>query len=347
MRLYRRPIFRILSTYASLMVLGALGAAQAADAPKLESIDVQPLPGQQLQVVMKLSGPAPQPLSFTIDNPARISFDLPNTELALPSRRIDVHTSGLDSILAAEAKDRTRLVMSLDKLVPYDTRVDGNNIIVMLGAAPGATTSSSSASAGAAGAPIRVGASADSGSSSVGRELRSIDFRRGADGSGRIIVKLSDPHIHINLRQLGSQIVVDFSDAGLPAPLMRRYDATDFGTPVTGFEVTRVGSGARIAINATGDYEQLAYQSDDQYVVEVQQKRKAQAAVDDKPQYTGERLTLNFQEIETRAVLQLLADASGQNIVVSDSVNGNVTLRLQNVPWDQALDIVLRTKGLD
>jgi type IV pilus assembly protein PilQ len=179
------------------------------------------------------------------------------------------------------------------------------------------------------------------------RELRSIDFRRGADGSGRIIVKLSDPHIHINLRQLGSQIVVDFADADLPTPLMRRYDATDFGTPVSGFDVTRVGNGARIAINATGDYEQLAYQSDDQYVVEVQPKRKAQNAQDEKPQYTGERLTLNFQEIETRAVLQLLADASGQNIVVSDSVNGNVTLRLQNVPWDQALDIVLRTKGLD
>jgi type IV pilus assembly protein PilQ len=346
MRLLRRPVFRILSTCASLLVLGALGTlssspVRAADAPKLESIDVQPLPGQQLQVIMKLSGPAPQPLSFTIDNPARISLDLPNTELALPQRRIDVHTSGLDSILAAEAKDRTRLVLSLDKLVPYDTRVEGNNIIVLLGA-PNAAGQGAVAATGNA-APIRVGSSANAGA----RELRSIDFRRGADGSGRIIVKLSDPHIHINLRQLGSQIVVDFADADLPTPLMRRYDATDFGTPVSGFDVTRVGNGARIAINATGDYEQLAYQSDDQYVVEVQPKRKAQVAQDDKPVYTGERLTLNFQEIETRAVLQLLADASGQNIVVSDSVTGNVTLRLQNVPWDQALDIVLRTKGLD
>jgi type IV pilus assembly protein PilQ len=346
MRLHRRPVFRILSTCASLAVLGVLGTFSsspvlAADNPKLESIDVQPLPGQQLQVTMKLSGPAPQPLSFTIDNPARISLDLPNTELALPQRRIDVHTAGLDSILAAEAKDRTRLVLSLDKLVPYDTRVDGNNIIIMLGAPNAAGSGAISATTAAA--TTHVGASSDTGA----RELRSIDFRRGADGSGRIIVKLSDPHIHINLRQLGNQVVVDFSDAGLPAPLMRRYDATDFGTPVTGFDVTRVGNGARIAINASGDYEQLAYQSDDQYVVEVQPKRKAQVAQDEKPQYTGERLTLNFQEIETRAVLQLLADASGQNIVVSDSVNGNVTLRLQNVPWDQALDIVLRTKGLD
>jgi type IV pilus assembly protein PilQ len=346
MRLHRRPVFQILSTCASLLVLGVLGTllsppAHAADPPKLESIDVQPLPGQQLQLTMKLSGPAPQPLSFTIDNPARISFDLPNTELALPQRRIDVHTSGLDSILAAEAKDRTRLVLNLDKLVPYDTRVDGNNIVVMLGAANPATAS--------AGPPTQANSTRISAAASTGsaRELRSIDFRRGADGAGRVIVKLSDPHIHINLRQLGSQIVVDFADADLPTPLMRRYDATDFGTPVTGFDVTRVGTGARIAINASGDYEQLAYQSDDQYVVEVQPKRKAPNAQEEKPQYTGERLTLNFQEIETRAVLQLLADASGQNIVVSDSVNGNVTLRLQNVPWDQALDIVLRTKGLD
>jgi type IV pilus assembly protein PilQ len=346
MRLHRRPVFQTLSTCASLLVLGVLGTllsppAHAADPPKLESIDVQPLPGQQLQLTMKLSGPAPQPLSFTIDNPARISFDLPNTELALPQRRIDVHTSGLDSILAAEAKDRTRVVLNLDKLVPYDTRVDGNNIVVMLGAANPATASA--APAGQANS-THIGVTASTGSA---RELRSIDFRRGADGAGRVIVKLSDPHIHINLRQLGSQIVVDFADADLPTPLMRRYDATDFGTPVTGFDVTRVGTGARIAINASGDYEQLAYQSDDQYVVEVQPKRKAPNAQEEKPQYTGERLTLNFQEIETRAVLQLLADASGQNIVVSDSVNGNVTLRLQNVPWDQALDIVLRTKGLD
>jgi len=161
------------------------------------------------------------------------------------------------------------------------------------------------------------------------------------------MVKLSDPHIRISLKQLGNQILVDFSDAGVPANLLRRYDATDYGTPVQGFDVSRVGNGARIAINATGDYEQLAYQSDDQYVVEIAPRRKGIAAAEEKPVYTGERLTLNFQDIDTRAVLQLLADASGQNIVVSDSVTGNVTLRLQNVPWDQALDIVLKTKGLD
>jgi type IV pilus assembly protein PilQ len=324
---------------AGVLAMVGGGLAQAADGPALQAIDVQPLSGQQLRLIMRLSGPAPQPLSFTIDNPARISFDLPNTSLALPTRRIDVHSSGLDTILAAETKDRTRLVLNMDKLVPYDTHVEGNNVIVTLGAPSGTAVADNAAAAPATAAA----ASAAPGS----RELRSIDFRRSADGAGRVVVKLSDPHTRINLHQVGSQIVVDFSDAAVPANLLRRYDATDFGTPVTGFDVTRAGNGSRISINATGDFDQLAYQSDDQYVVEVSPKRRTANAADDKPVYTGERLTLNFQDIETRAVLQLLADASGQNIVVSDSVSGNVTLRLQNVPWDQALDIVLRTKGLD
>ena len=337
------PTHRILAAW--LVIAAAFGAfsgapARAADVQKLEAIDVQPLPGQQVQLTMRLSGPAPTPLSFTIDNPARISFDLPNTALALPSRRIDVHTAGLDSIVAAEAKDRTRLVLNLDKLVPYDTRIDGNNIVVMLGSGQVASNGGGATNVVT---PTRV---AEAGPAAP-RAIRAIDFRRGTDGAGRVVVKLTDPHTHINLRQLGNQIVVDFSDAELPANLMRRYDAADFGTPISGFDVTRVGNGTRIAITATGEYEQLAYQSDDQYVVEVQPPHKAAVAQDDKPVYTGERLTLNFQDIETRAVLQLLADASGQNIVVSDSVTGSVTLRLQNVPWDQALDIVLRTKGLD
>ncbi len=333
---------RLLGSAAWLLLAGALGLApvapaRAADQPALQAIDVQALPNQQLQLTMRLSGPAPQPLTFTIDNPARISLDLPNTTLALPSRRIDVHASGLDTILAAETKDRTRVVLNLDKLVPYDTRVDGSNVVLVLGTAHAAAS---------AAAPGTQTVAAAGGASGV-RELRSIDFRRSADGAGRVIVKLSDPHIRINLHQVGSQIVVEFADAAVPANLARRYDATDYGTPVTGFDVTRAGSGSRIEINASGDFDQLAYQSDDQYVVEVAPRRKAANAPDEKPVYTGERLTLNFQDIETRAVLQLLADASGQNIVVSDSVTGNVTLRLQNVPWDQALDIVLRTKGLD
>ena len=332
---------------AALLLVASLGAAStavAADDPtlnRLEAVDVQTLPGQQLQLTLRLSGPATQPLSFTIDNPARISFDLAKTALALPSRRIDVRAAGIDSILAAEANGRTRLVLNLDKLMPYQTRVQGNNIIVMVG------LGLQQATAGAPKPRAATASPASSASSSSERSIRTIDFRRGGDGAGRVVVQLSDPRTPINLRQLGNQIVVDFAGTDLPRNLMRRYDAMDFATPVSSFDVSRVGSDSRVVINATGDYEQLAYQTDDQYVIEVQPRRKVQGQVEEKREYTGERLTLNFQDIETRAVLQLLADASGQNIVVSDTVTGNVTLRLQSVPWDQALDIVLKTKGLD
>ncbi len=314
--------------------------AQAA-ANKLEAIDVTPLPGQQIQLTMKLSGPAAEPLSFTIDNPARISFDLANTVLALPSRRIDVRAAGLDTILAAEAAGRTRLVLNLDRLVPYQTAVSGNTIVVKLGSAVADSAPVAAASAGSS------SSSRSSSAANAPRAIRAIDFRRGTDGTGRVVVRLSDPRTPISLRQLGNQVVVDFAGAEVPSNLARRFDATDFATPVTSFDVVRVGDGARIAISANGEFEQLAYQTDDQYVVEVQPLRRAAQQAEAKREYTGERLTLNFQDIESRAVLQLLADASGQNIVVADSVQGSVTLRLQNVPWDQALDIVLRTKGLD
>lgn len=324
----------------------APGATLAADEPttnRLEAVDVQTLPGQQLQLTLRLAAPATEPLSFTIDNPARISFDLPKTALALPSRRIDVHAAGVDSILAAEANGRTRLVLNMDKLQPYRTTLQGNNIVIMVGTG----TQQSAASSGNGKARAASSAAANMSADETTRSIRTIDFRRGADGAGRVVVQLSDPRTPINLRQLGNQIAVDFAGTDLPKNLMRRYDAMDFATPVSSFDVTRVGADSRIVINATGDFEQLAYQSDDQYVIEVQPRRKVVGPVDEKREYTGERLTLNFQDIETRAVLQLLADASGQNIVVSDTVTGSVTLRLQNVPWDQALDIVLKTKGLD
>jgi type IV pilus assembly protein PilQ len=319
---------------------GSPDAAAPASANTLQTINVQTLNGNQLQLTLHLSGPAPEPLSFTIDKPARISLDLPSVALALPSRRIDVGQGGVDTVLAAEANGRSRIVLNLDRALPYQTRVSGNDIIVLVGATVdtrAAVTPSKSA------APRTAAVEAASP-----HALRSIDFRRGETGAGRLIVRLSDPRTPINLTQQGSQITIDFTGADLPKNLMRRYDTQDFGTPITGFDAERVNGSAQIVLDTSGDVEPLAYQSDDEYVVEVSPSRKAaQPAADAKKEYKGERLTLNFQDIETRAVLQLLADASGQNIVVSDTVNGSVTLRLQNVPWDQALDIVLRTKGLD
>ena len=318
----------------SLAALAATFGARAADPNRLESIDVQSLSGQQVQLKLHLSGPAPEPMAFTIDKPARIALDLPNTSIALPSRRIDVRSGGVDTVLAAEANGRTRLVVNVDSLMPYTTKVDGNTIVVTLGSAPG----------GAVTAPSVARATA--GPSASERSISSIDFRRASDGTGRVIVQLSDSRTPVNVRQEGNQVVVDFAGTQLPKNLQRRFDVTDFATPVQSVDALRVDGSSRLVITSQGDFEQLAYQSDSQYTIEIRPSTK-RAAGEERKEYTGERLTLNFQDIDVRSVLQLLADTSGQNIVVSDSVTGNLTLRLQNVPWDQALDIVLRTKGLD
>jgi len=314
------------------------GFAQAV-ANRLEAVDVTTLPGQQVQLKLRTSGPAPQPLTFTIDKPARISIDLPGVSLALTQRRIDVKSGGVDSIVAGEASGRTRLVLNMDALVPYDTRVEGDAIVVTVGAGRGTSAApASTATAAAAAAPAAAG----------DRRLASIDFRRAPDGTGRVTVALSDPRTPVNLRQEGQQVVVDFVGARIGTDLVKRYDVVDFATPVTYVDALKVDNSSRLVINAQGDYDQLAYQTDNQYVVEIRRTQPSAKgkAPDEKKEYTGERLTLNFQDIDVRAVLQLLADTSGQNIVVSDSVSGAVTLRLQNVPWDQALDIVMRTKGL-
>jgi type IV pilus assembly protein PilQ len=331
--------FKTRTAMIGAMLLVALSAvaslAQAADPVKLEAIDVQTLSGQQVQLKLHMSGPAPEPLPFTIDKPARIAFDLPNTALALASRRIDVRSGGVDTVLAADANGRTRVVVNVDALLPYTTKVDGNNIIITLGNQPGEAAKMTASHAGS-------GASA----AAAERSIRTIDFRRGSDGTGRVIVQLTDPRTPVNVRQEGNQVVVDFAGTLMPKNLMRRYDVQDFATPVQSVDAIRVEGSSRLVITALGDFEQLAYQSDNQYTVEIKPSLKRSSA-DEKKEYTGERLTLNFQDIDVRSVLQLLADTSGQNIVVSDSVTGNLTLRLQNVPWDQALDIVLRTKGLD
>ncbi len=310
--------------------------ALAQNPVRLTAVEVQPMQGSTLQIRLRTDGVAPQPLTFTIDRPARLSVDLPDVGLALENRRIDVGAGGVDTIVAAEATGRTRVVFNLDSLVPYTAVAEGDSVIVTLGSAAAA------AQAGAAAAPAAMAASAGP------RSITGVDFRRSPEGAGRVVVQLSDPATPASLRQEGNRVIVDFTGVALSEDLMKRYDVVDFATPVTMFDATRVGDSARIVVTATGDFEQLAYQTDNQYVVEVRQRARVTAAVAEKDKvYTGERLTLNFQDIDVRPLLQLLADTSGQNIVVSDSVKGRVTLRLQNVPWDQALDIVLRTKGLD
>jgi type IV pilus assembly protein PilQ len=320
------------------MALAALAISQAAAAQgtvRLTAVEVQPMQGSTLQVRLRTDGVAPQPLTFTIDRPARLSVDLPDVALALDNRRVDVGAGGVDTIVAAEASGRTRVVFNLDALVPYSATADGDSVVVTIG----------SAAAAAAGAVASAAAAAPTGGA---RSITGVDFRRSPDGAGRVVINLSDPATPASLRQEGNRVIVDFTGTALGEQWMKRYDVTDFATPVTSFDATRMGDSARIVVSATGDFEQMAYQTDNLYVIEVKERPRVTAAVAAaEKQYTGERLTLNFQDIDVRPLLQLLADTSGQNIVVSDSVKGRVTLRLQNVPWDQALDIVLRTKGLD
>ncbi|HXV40858.1 MAG TPA: type IV pilus secretin PilQ [Steroidobacteraceae bacterium] len=325
--------------FCGAMALAALAISQAAAAQgtvRLTAVEVQPMQGSTLQVRLRTDGVAPQPLTFTIDRPARLSVDLPDVALALDNRRVDVGAGGVDTIVAAEASGRTRVVFNLDALVPYSATADGDSVVVTIGSAA-ASAAGAVASAAAAAAPT-----------GGARSITGVDFRRSPDGAGRVVINLSDPATPASLRQEGNRVIVDFTGTALGEQWMKRYDVTDFATPVTSFDATRMGDSARVVVSATGDFEQMAYQTDNLYVIEVKERPRVTAAVAAaEKQYTGERLTLNFQDIDVRPLLQLLADTSGQNIVVSDSVKGRVTLRLQNVPWDQALDIVLRTKGLD
>jgi len=327
----------------AVILLASALLANAQDNNRLQDIQVQSLPGQRVELQLILSGTAPEPLAFTIDDPARIALDLPETTLGLSSRRRDVNLGPLETILTAEANGRTRVVLNLDTMVPYETRRSGNTIYITLGAK--ASDSSVTQFAGSA-APSAQRSYSSSGS----RSIISVDFRRTRDGGGRVMVTLSDPSTPVDIRQEGGRVVAVFKDTDLPAELMRRLDVMDFATPVTTVDTLRTNLDTRIVITAEGKYEQLAYQSDNEFTIEINPvatDTDELSLFSETKDYDGQRLTLNFQDIETRAVLQLLAETSNRNIVVSDTVQGNVTLRLRNVPWDQALDIVMTTKGLD
>ncbi len=341
---HRRAVLRLAAMAQAVLLLIVGHAANAQTGNRLQDIQVQSLPGQRVELRLIMSETAPEPLSFTIDSPARIALDLPDTSLGLSSRRRDVNLGPLDTVLTAEAGGRTRVVLNLDQMVSYETRRSGNTLIVTLG--DGAAYSPDTTQfASAPAAESRSYASPGS------RAITGVDFRRTRDGGGRIVVNLTDPGTPVDIRQEGGRVVAIFKDTSLPADLMRRLDVTDFATPVTTVDTLRTNLDTRIVIAADGKYEQLAYQSDNEFSIEinpsVQEQEQVSSVFSESKEYEGQRLTLNFQDIETRAVLQLLAETSGKNIVVSDTVQGNVTLRLRNVPWDQALDIVMTTKGLD
>jgi type IV pilus assembly protein PilQ len=339
---HRNTMLAALAHAALLLFWGVVANAQ--DGNTLQDIQVQSLPGQRVELKLIMSDTAPEPMDFTIENPARIALDLPDTSLGLASRRRDVNIGPLDTVLTAEANGRTRVVLNLGTMVQYETRRSGNTVTITLGDGDdysAGTTQFASAPA----SDTRSYASPGS------RAISAVDFRRTRDGGGRVVVNLTDPSTPIDIRQEGGRVVAVFKDTSLPAELMRRLDVNDFATPVTTVDTLRTNLDTRIVISAEGEYEQLAYQSDNEFTIEINpapESTEAESSLfSETKEYEGQRLTLNFQDIETRAVLQLLAETSGKNIVVSDTVQGNVTLRLRNVPWDQALDIVMTTKGLD
>jgi type IV pilus assembly protein PilQ len=302
----------------------------------LDAVKFNALPGNKVQIKLELSGPlSREPLSFTIDDPARIALDLPDTRLNLPAKNQPIGVGTVRSLNAVEAGGRTRVVLNLSRLVPYDLVMEGNTAVITLGSEASSTSGGVMPAITGRAHAMRDGAS-----------IEDVDFRRGNNGEGRIIVALSDPSATANVRQEGGKILVDFVNVRVPERLDRRLDVIDFATPVKEIDILPRGNSTQMVVSPLGEYEHLAYQSDSLFTLEVRPLTREEQEVRKKEQYTGERLSLNFQNIEVRAVLQLLADFSGLNLVASDSVAGNVTLRLKNVPWDQALDIILKSRGL-
>ncbi|GAA4097629.1 type IV pilus secretin PilQ family protein [Zhongshania borealis] len=315
-------------------------ASIAAAASNLTDVQFNSLQGGSFEARLTFDGPAPEVKGYTIEKPARIALDLVATGNNLSQKKFPLSYDNASSAVVLEGRDRTRVVLNLVKLASYQTRVDGNMLIVEVGSGGGQAYLKEKYNSPLV-ATTKTMAPAQN-------NITDLDFRRGDKGEGRLVVQLADAKADINVYVEGSKIKVDFGGVGLPASLQRRFDVVDFATPVKSVEARMGEKGAKLAIEAQGEYDYLAYQTDTEYVVSVKPLTKKEVA-DRRREfaYVGEKLSLNFQDIEVRSVLQLIADFTELNLVASDTVKGNITLRLQNVPWDQALELVLKTKGLD
>jgi type IV pilus assembly protein PilQ len=326
-----------LQVLCSILALWLLGTGLASAQNSIESFDVAQQGGN---VVVRITTREPVksvPPSFTVANPARIVFDFANTTNALGRNAQDVGQGELRSMNLVQGTDRTRMVLNLRRSVAHEVALDGRNIVVTLSAAAAAPT------AGAAGQVAHFA----EGRADTKHAIRDVDFRRGNAGEGRILVDLTDTSTGIDIRQQGQNIVIEFLKTTLPENLRRRLDVVDFATPVQTVSAFQQGENVRMVIEARGLWEHNAYQSDTQFVVEVKAATQDPAKLSQRGRYTGEKLSLNFQNVEVRAVLNVIADFTDLNIITSDTVGGNITLRLKDVPWDQALDIILQTRGLD
>jgi type IV pilus assembly protein PilQ len=332
---------------SGLLCLFLLASAAYAESPNtLKDISYAALPGNAVQITLTAENPIVEPSSFSTDNPARIAVDFHGMKSGKVKKSQAIGIGMVRSVNTIEAGERTRVVINLASNVPHDLQVEGNKVIINVDA--GATRIATTASADA---PMPAASAAPAASTEVAaadRSIENVDFRRGDAGEARVLITLSDPSTVVDMREEGGRIVLDFKDVSLPERLMRKFDVTDFATPVQTFEVSSQADNVLVEITPSGEYEHLAYQANNLFAVELrplsaEEKEEIQRK---KQTYTGERLSLNFQEIQVRAVLQLLADFTDLNMVTSDTVGGSITLRLQNVPWDQALDIILKTKGL-
>jgi type IV pilus assembly protein PilQ len=324
---------------ASVPALGPAPAmAQAAATNSVERVEAtQTAVGVMLTI--RLKEPLKDaPPSFSIANPARIAIDLAGTENNVGRNAVEFNQGDLRSVNIVQAQERTRIVLNLRRSLNHSVTVSGNTVQVALGGLVDTTFRAAETPAAAA-APAAEGP----------KSLRALDFRRGSEGEGRVVIDLSDPNTSVDIREQGNRVVVDFLNASAPETLRRRLDVTDFGTPVAMVTTTQQGGNARVVIEPRGAWEYNAYQSDTRFVVEVKAIKEDPTRLiqGTRPGYQGERLSLNFQNVDVRALLQVIADFTDLNIITSDAVGGSITLRLKDVPWDQALDIILQSKGLD
>jgi len=334
--IYNRALFSFMLVMFTAFNLSYVSA----NANNIEEVTYTSLPGNRLQVNIRLTELADKPLSFNIDNPARIAFDFKDTSSNLPKRKQQIGIGVAQSLTAVTVKNKTRVILNLTESVPYDISVNRDTVSIIL------ESESSSASSRTTDGITQI---TDASSMGRGKAVEKIDFRRGEKGEGRVMLHLTEANIPMDISEEFGKIVVSFSNTNLPEELHQRLDVLDFATPVKSIDSFELDGNARILIEPSHkDYEHLAYQTDKLFTIEFIPISKDELEEQNKSKfgYTGDRLSLNFQDIPVRAVLQLIADFTGLNVVVSDSVDGNLTLRLKNVPWDQALDIILKAKGL-
>jgi type IV pilus assembly protein PilQ len=319
-----------------------------ASARALIGLDYSVMTGNTVQIVFTFDDTAVAPRTFTIDEPARIALDFSETENKLEQRSMQVGIGSMQSIISAASKNRTRVVINLSQKADYVTDVSGNQVTLTLAGGDQSLLPASTTQAAGSGTTASITESTPT-VSAVSKGVTNVDFKRGPNGEGRVIIDLTTTSVSTDVWRENNVIYVEMVGSQLPTELQRRMDVSDFATPISYIDAIQEGANIRLAISSNGDFEHLAYQTDRVYTIEVApiSKEEEEKKKKEKFGFTGERLSLNFQDIEVRSVLQLLADFTGLNLVVSDSVEGNLTLRLKNVPWDQAMDIILKTKGLD